>query len=268
MKIPVSVRAIPALTFRAWLTPPPLGAKTGLRDQAATADLPSFLSGDVTGFEVGSGPLVLALHGWGGRPAQMAALARAVAGSGFRVVVPELPGHAGGPLTDIKKASAAVRTVVDEIGMPEVVIGHSFASMVMRLAFADHTPPALVLMAPALDVNDALDVFGRRLGLYPWAQRGLEKRLRAWDPSIWPTMSGLLPGQFPGTEILIVHDPADEDTPFARSAELAATRPGTSIVVLEGAGHSRILSDPVAIERVTAFARSSGMSDNSARRVS
>lgn len=251
MKIPWPVRYIPTYTFKAWLTPPPMSVRVTERDRAATADLTPFLTGSHTGFEVGSGPLVLALHGWGGRPAQMAPVARRLASDGFRVLVPELPGHAGGEATDIKQAAAAIRAVVDQLGMPELVVGHSFASMVMRLAFADEHPDRIVLVAPALNVHDALDVFGDRLDLMPWARRGLRRRLEAWDPLLWPTVSSLLPDQFPGAEVLLVHDPEDKDAPFSRSAELAALRPQTSLRVVTDVGHSKILSDPDVLDGVS-----------------
>ena len=244
MKVAFPVRAIPALTWRAWLTPPPIGAKTLLRDRETVADLESFRICDIACFEVGTGPLVLALHGWGGRPAQMVTLARALAAVGYRVVIPELPGHAGGDSTDVKQAAAAIRVLIEELGMPDVVLAHSFGSIVIRLAFEDDAPATIALFAPALDVQDALARFGEQLRLFPWAREGLRRRLEAWDAAIWPKVSSLQPGQFPGSRILLFHDPKDEDTPFARSAELAALRPDTSLEVLEGVGHARVLSDP------------------------
>jgi pimeloyl-ACP methyl ester carboxylesterase len=253
VKIPWPVRFIPTYTFEAWLTPPPISARALERDDAATVGLMPFLTGSNTGFEVGSGPLALALHGWGGRPAQMEPVASRLADEGFRVVVPRLPGHAGGETTDIKQAAGVVRSVVADLGMPELVVGHSFAAMVMRLAFPDQAPPRMVLFAPALDVHDALDVFGDRLNLMPWARRGVRQRLEAWDLSLWPTVSNLLPDQFPGADMLLVHDPEDPDAPFGRSAELAAIRPGTSLRVVTGVGHSKILSDPDVLGQVAAW---------------
>lgn len=243
MRIPLSVRAVPALTFKAWLSPPPAGQRTLARDGVTTADLETFQIGEVTGFEAGTGPVVLALHGWGGRPAQMAAPADALAAAGFRVVIPELPGHAGDAPTDIKKAAAAIREVVGETGMPVALVAHSFAAMVVRLAFNEQAPASMVLVAPVLDVHDALARFGEQLRLLPWARRGLRNRLENWDPELWPTISGVQPDQFPGTQIAIFHDPDDPDAPFARSAQLAAIRPQTSLSVVDGGGHSQILSD-------------------------
>lgn len=253
MKVPFPVRAVPALTFRAWLTPPPIGSRTLARDREATANLHSFRVGDIAGFELGSGPLVLALHGWGGRPAQMADLAHVLADAGFRVIVPELPGHAGGEVTDIVEAAAALRRLIDEVGEPVAVVGHSFAAMVMRLAFRDDAPASVALLAPALDVNDALEVFGDKLRLFPWARRGLRKRLQAWDRSLWPVLSSLYPEQMPGAEIVVVHDPEDQETAFLLAAELAALRPGTELIPAPDAGHNGILSDEFALDRLVRF---------------
>ncbi len=253
MRVPLPVRALSPVTFETWLTPPPLGARAAALDSDALADMGDMFFGGVPGHETGEGPLVVALHGWGGRGAQMAPVARHLASMGLRVVIPDMPGHAGGPRTDIKESSAVLRDVIEDTGEPVAIIAHSFASMVLRLAFVEAAPSKVVLVAPALDVRDALRVFGDRLQLMPWVRRGLRKRLERWDPALWPTLAGLCPDQLPGAEILIVHDPDDQETPFSRSAELAAIRPATSILPLPGAGHSRILSERVALDAVADF---------------
>lgn len=260
MKVPLPVRAIPSLTFKAWLTPPPSGVSTAAADRRAVADLEPVHFGGIPGFEIGAGPIAVAAHGWGGRAEQMAPIARRLADEGFRVLVPSLPGHAGGPATDIKQVAAGLRFVIDDVGQPQILVAHSFAAMALRLAFRDQTPPRVVLIAPALDVRDALHVFSNRLRLLPWARRGLRRRLQEWDPSLWPTVAQILPGQLPGAEMLIVHDPDDTETPFIRSAELAAIRPDTAILPVEGAGHSRILSDEDALAGVVSFVRAGSLS--------
>lgn len=270
MKLPIRVRmlpvrALPTLSFEAWLTPPPTGRSRQVNDLQALTGLTRNFFGGLPGFEVGSGPVVLALHGWGGRPAQMAPIARRLAKEGFRVVIPTLPGHAGGEKTDIKKVVEALRALIADLGDPDVIVAHSFAAMALRLTFPESTPHRIVLVAPALDVNDALTVFSDRLGLFPWARRGLRSRLESWDPSLWPTLSNVGPDQLPGADILILHDPHDPDTPFVRSAELAAIRPDTSIVAIEAAGHGAILSDGSTLDLLVDFVTAPSVSrDNAA----
>lgn len=264
MRVPLPVRVIPSVTFKAWLTPPPIGRSTAARDRQDVSDLAPVFFGGVAGYEIGSGPVAIAAHGWGGRTAQMSAIARRLADAGYRVIIPQLPGYAGGPSTDIKRAAATLRAVVDDVGEPGLVVAHSFAAMVLRLAFSESAPPRVVLVAPALDVRDALDTFGDRLRLLPSARLGLRRRLETWDPALWPNMASVHPSQLPGAEILVVHDPNDTDTPFARSAELAAIRPNTSIVAIEDAGHSRILFDNEFLACVADFATDRPVSGESA----
>ena len=264
MKAPLAVRAHSGSAFRAWLTPPPLPARVQVRDIERLADFEPCYFGGIPGHEIGEGPLIVAVHGWGGRPAQMAPLARMLADEGYRVLVPRLPGHAGGRPTDIKQAAEALRSLIADVGRPELVVAHSFASMVLRLAFDPEIPHDVVLVAPALDVDDSLQVFGDRLGLFPWVRRGLRRRLEGWDPSLWPTFSSLLPEQMPGARVLIVHDPEDDETSFARSAELAAIRPATTIVSLPGTGHNRILASSQTIDAATGFIERHTIEDHTA----
>jgi pimeloyl-ACP methyl ester carboxylesterase len=81
---------------------------------------------------------------------------------------------------------------------------------------------------------------------------------------LWPTFSSILPEQMPGARMLIVHDPEDVDASFARSAELAAIRPATTIVALPGAGHNGILTNPQTFEAVTGFTDHQSIEDHSA----
>jgi pimeloyl-ACP methyl ester carboxylesterase len=210
-------------------------------------------AGGIPVLRCGEGPVVILAHGWGGRPAQMAVLGRTLADQGFQAVIPTLPGRAGGEQTDIKQAAAALRAVGDDVSDLHAVVGHSFAAMVMRLAFAERAPQRVVLIAPALDVRDALDVFGERFRLFSWTRSGLRSRLRAWDKDLWPVVSDVHTDQMPGASMLILHDPADSESSFARAAQLAALRPDTHLEAIYGVGHHGILSDSGALDRVTVF---------------
>lgn len=258
MKIPFPVRALPKFALQAWFTPPPLGRRAARADLEAVEGLqpvsiPDSSGSDLVGFEVGSGPLVLAIHGWGGRAAQMAPMARRIAEDGFRVVAVDLPGHAGGEVTDIKATAGAIQRMVEVIGPPQAVVGHSFAGATLRLAFPDAAPTRVVMLAPMIRVSDAFDVFARRARLLPWTRRGLWKGLVRWDPVAFPKLDDLSPDQLPGAEVLILHDPEDADTSFLTAARLAAHRPGTIFVPLAGVGHAGILTDPLATDLVVDF---------------
>jgi pimeloyl-ACP methyl ester carboxylesterase len=183
----------------------------------------------------------------------MTTAARHLTEAGLRVVAVDLPGHAGGDTTDIKQVSAAIRDVIAAVGEPVAVIAHSFAAMALRMLFHDRAPATLVLLAPALKVSDVFSVFADRARLLPWTRKSLWRRLERWDPHAFPRLDHLGADDFPGAEVLMIHDPADDETPFARAAELAALRPGTDLLAMDGVGHVGVLSSPEALEAVTEF---------------
>jgi hypothetical protein len=263
MKVPLAVRVLPGATWKAWLTPPPLGTRTRLRDDATTRPHRRIQVADFEALEIGDGPVVVAVHGWGGRPAQMVPLAARLAAAGFRVVIPTLPGHAGGQSTDVKQAALAIRAVVGELDPPAAVVGHSFAGITLRLAFLESAPPLVVLLAPLVHVRDAVSVFATRLRVMPWARRGLLRRLVRWDRSLWPIVDGPGTDQYPGAELLVLHDPDDPETPFAASAAMAIRRPRTEIAPISGVGHAGILSEDSVVEAVAAFVNARARPDTS-----
>ncbi len=69
----------------------------------------------------------------------------------------------------------------------------------------------------------------------------------------WPEITAGANADLPGTEILILHDPADPEVPIAASSDLARRRPATQLVETPGAGHRRLLRQPEVIEVVTRF---------------
>ncbi len=251
MRVPLAVRALPAVALKAWFLPPPLSENRAAAEAKALAGVERLTipweAGVLDGFSVGDGPLVIAVHGWGGRAAQLLPFAQALAERGARVVAMNLPGHRGGTPTDIKAVAGALTRIAEEVGPPRALLAHSLGAMATRLAFRESPPSRVVLIAPLLVVSDALDTFSSRAQLLPWADRGLRKGLRSWDPSLYPWLDDPAIDQLPGAEVLILHDPDDQDTPFTRSAELAARRDRTEIVPLHDLGHTGGLTDPVAL---------------------
>lgn len=257
-QVPLSLRALPSVAYRAWFTPPPLGRRAAGRDASVMLGVePLRISrpdgGDVIGFQTGFGPLVLAIHGWGGRAAQMVPLAKRLASEGYRVVGVDLPGRGGSDRTDIKQVASAIRQLIEAAGEPEVIVAHSFGALALRLALGDRIPPVVVLLAPAVRVADIFGVFADRARLLPWTRASLWRRLSAWDDGMISDFDARYSDQFPGAEVLILHDPADDETPFLGSAELAERRPGTKLVKAEGAGHFGVLDNPDVLDTVAAL---------------
>ncbi len=259
MRVPLPVRVVPALAARAWFTPSPLSERRRqLWDQSleGTESITIELDGKpLVGFRYGDGPLVFLVHGWGGRASQMGQLARAVADQGFTVVAIDLPGHgeAKWDTSDVFQMSSALNQLGAQVGAPQAVIAHSLGAMAVAYAFQGAMPERVVLLAPMLDINEALDTFATRARLMPWTAASLEKRLRRFIGDSWEVLAAGTDTDFGDADVLVVHDPHDPDTRFASSAVLAAVRDRTDLLVANSRGHNGVLADGEVAGAVARF---------------
>ena len=209
---------------------------------------------DVSGFTLGSGDVVLLLHGWGGAGSDMSSLACAVAEAGYQAVVPNLPGH--GPdrksKTDLFTMAAAVDALGALFGRPRAVVAHSFGAPATFAAFPHGGPERVVLIAPAIRGERFYNYFIRQLGLGKRAQRNFMSRFERFaGPHLMGVMTG--DGDVPGADMLVIHDPADDRTAFEDSLDYVDRRAASRLISVTGTGHKRILSDQRTIVETVAF---------------
>lgn len=259
MKVPFPVRVIPAMAARAWFTPPPLSERRRQVWEQALDGTESitvdFDGKSLSGFRHGEGPLVFLVHGWGGRAAQMGQLARAVVDQGFTVVAIDFPGHGTQKWdkSDVFQMSSALEHLATRFGEPQGVVAHSLGAMATVYAFQGAMPERVVLLAPMLDINEALDTFALRARLMPWTAASLKKRLRRFCGDSWAIFAAGPDTDFGDSEVLVVHDPDDPDTRFESSAVLAAVRKRTRLVVANSRGHNGVLDDEEVAREIGRF---------------
>ncbi|HSJ84236.1 MAG TPA: alpha/beta fold hydrolase [Acidimicrobiia bacterium] len=257
MRVPLAVRAIPTVAERAWFTPPrhPREQTQG-SDPVPGRPIELTVSGKaLRGFEMGEGPLVVLAHGWGGTAASLSRVGWAIAKARFKAVTLDAPGHGSDRQTtsDLFQMAATLGAVVEEYGDPRAVVAHSLGAMASLVAFEDAPPPRAVFLAPGLDVNQLLDTFAVRAQLLPWTSRSLRRRIRRFVGEKWATISAGSDLDWGDTRLLVIHDPADQQTDFHESAALAAKRPDTHLIVAPGLGHRGVLEDPETVDRIIRF---------------
>jgi pimeloyl-ACP methyl ester carboxylesterase len=209
---------------------------------------------EVAGYSIGSGEPVFLLHGWGGASTDMAPLASAVATAGYRAVALDLPGHGSdrGSYTDVFRMAATVDAAVHAFGLPCSVVAHSFGAVVAFAAFQHGGPQRVVLVAPAVRGQRFLEGFKDHLELGDKAFAIFEERFVGFaGPYLMDVMVGL--GDVHGSDMLVLHDPADDRTSFADSVAYAAARRATKLVEVPGSGHKGILRDSVTRAETVAF---------------
>lgn len=201
----------PVGTMKAW--------EWGLRDDAET---------------------VLLVHGWGGSAVSMERLAAPLAEGGRQVVAIDLPAHglSEGDSTNLVELTRAVESALWRL-RPSAVIAHSFGASATALALA-RSPHVerVVLLAPGEDVSSFAHTFAERAGLSQGIAVGLLSRLEQ-RLGIHPDTLRLRHHAPPaGTNVLVVHDPADTEVPLSHAQTLReAWDPGVRFFEAPGAGH-------------------------------
>lgn len=204
----------------------------------------------------GRGPLALLVHGWNGRGRQLAPMARALAGRGYRAVVFDHPAHGGssGRTVTIPEMADAVRMVTDQLGGAHALVAHSLGAVAATLAMSRGLRvDRAVFLAPPLHPEEWIVRFGRALGLPASASQDLVGAIeaRAGVPVAAIQPLALAPALH--TDLLIVHDRGDREVPVEDGEALARVWPGARLVLTAGLGHRRLLSSSTAVDLVSDF---------------
>jgi pimeloyl-ACP methyl ester carboxylesterase len=203
----------------------------------------------------GEGPTVLLVHGWNGHAGQMARFVAPLVAAGHHVVAFDMPAHglSTGTRTNLIAMTDAVLAVAHRLGPIHGVIAHSLGATATTLAIARHLGGVRsALIAPAAEPRFFLRAFTAGLGLPPARTDGVialaHQELGDLDALDLRRRASSL-----AAPVLILHDPADREVPFAHGADIAAAWPGARLTPLTGLGHNRPLADPATIARAVDF---------------
>ena len=259
----LSTRLSGRLAARLWFTPwrIPLNPRAAAK-QAAWVESARRFELDIgeiriRGFEGGSGPTVLLVHGWGDSARSIGAFLSPLANAGFRAVAVDLPGHGetSGGQTDALQIAAAVRAVADRTGPVHGVVAHSMGAHGTMLALRDGlSVEKVVLLAPAVLLDSAVGPFAEMLSLPPRAVAGLRGEIeRRYGADVWANFAADGFVRNVHLPALILHDPDDGQVPFADARRLESVWRSARLEAVAGVGHTGILRNRQIVERVLAF---------------
>jgi pimeloyl-ACP methyl ester carboxylesterase len=243
---PIAPRTAGRVARRLLMTPmppPPGPTEVAMRRRAEPVTFRFGLRGLRWGH---AGPVVLALHGWSGRPTQFAGLVEPLLAHGRQLIAIEAPGHAPGEhrQSHVYEFVEALLDAGTEIRDLDAVVGHSMGGAAALYVAAVHTPVRRVatIGAPAA-LDRVLDRFALNLGLTDTARaafrRSVERRVGIPASELDARRFGAML-RFEG---LVVHDRRDPDVPFAEAEALVAAWPSARLHATDGLGHTRILRD-------------------------
>jgi len=204
----------------------------------------------------GKGPVVLLVHGWGGRGSQVATLAQPLVDSGYRVVTFDALAHGDSPgkQTNILEFKQIIQHIEAMEGGFYAIIGHSFGGVAAALAVSEGVKAEkLATIGTPASMEFVFDQFasiinasGSSIEKLTYYIEHLAQR-RIDEFSLTNIVTKL---NQPG---LIIHDKNDREVSHTEALALAKQWTGSELVVTEGLGHRRILRDEAVISKIIGY---------------
>lgn len=210
----------------------------------------------IAGRAWGSGPAVLLVHGWGGHAGQMTPLVAPLVAAGRRAIAIDLPAHGDseGRVSSLVHFAAALERAAALWHPLSGLVAHSFGAAATTYALSRGlAADRAVFFAPPARFDTFWDRFRAGTGISDEVWKRLVRGAEDW---LEISFDGLAPIQLAPrmtVPLLVLHDAADREMPFAEGAELATRWPGAQLHRCEGLGHLRILRDAPAIAQAVTF---------------
>lgn len=249
------------LALRAFLTPAKPARPEREREILASATSIPMSAGGLPlaawSWGPSTAPVVLLVHGWAGRGAQLGALVPALLAHGRRVVTWDAPAHGDSPgkTTTLVSMAEVLREVAARVGPVEAVIAHSFGCAATTIALARGLAvERVVYVAPLYTIGQTVDRFARTFGLSEAARRDFDAALAHANLAARDDVEGaqLAPGMT--APLYVVHDRDDREVPYAEGVATARAWPDARMLTTGGLGHRRVLTDPEVVAAIADFA--------------
>jgi pimeloyl-ACP methyl ester carboxylesterase len=207
-------------------------------------------------WSIGSGPLVVLVHGWGGIGAQMAPLAVQLATAGFRCVLFDALGHGQSADTKIgfntfSDDSAALSSQLAE--PVHAFIGHSAGALGMMAARYLHGLSArhYVCLAMPQFPYVPLETLKAKFGFTDDQLQALKPLLSDQFKRSWAELeAGCVFSDNPEGQLTLIYDVDDPRVRHRDADAIAELWPASHVVKTGGLGHNRILRSPEVISLI------------------
>lgn len=201
-----------------------------------------------------SGPKILALHGWNGRASMLRKLCDALAGEGYHVIVPDLPGHgkSEGNRYSFYDLGQAVADIYKTDNF-EAVIGHSAGGLIAAIGLGRglNAKRFIPIGAPASLSNllkSYVDITQMPEKSLVHIERYYTKRYGLAPATVGPDLVSSLK-----VSTLVVHDKSDWQVGEENARQLVEAAQDGELLLTEGYTHLSVLNAPSVHDRIAAF---------------
>lgn len=206
--------------------------------------------GAVQAYQLGQGPTVLLVHGWGGGASTFFPLMRGLSQCGFKALAFDHLGHGH---SESNQASllhfiSSTNAVLNHVRRRSTdglaaVVSHSMGCIAAAncdAKFIRDIP--LMLISPIYDFKAYITRQVNLLGLHPRVCKQYLDRLeqnRELDLDKIDIRKKLIPY---ASDIVIVHDKTDEESHYLDSVKLASAHPLMKLLLTKGQGHDLVIN--------------------------
>ena len=205
---------------------------------------------------LGKGPRVLLMHGWCSRGSHLMGFVEPLIAAGFSVTLFDAPGHGDseGVVSSMIHAGRAALALAEETGHFHSLISHSGGSTAALWALANglSVKKSVHICGPSSMKNIVIGI-AHACGL----ERKKQETFQNWIEAF--TRTDLHSADFPALTAglrhkgLIVHDAGDRVVDLSHSQALHGAWLSSELLITEGLGHRRILSDLQTITTIVGF---------------
>jgi pimeloyl-ACP methyl ester carboxylesterase len=204
----------------------------------------------------GRGPLVLLVHGWEGRGAQLGSFVGPLVEAGYRAVAFDGPGHGAseGNRSSLVELADAVKTLGESLGEISAVIAHSMGAAATTMAIRwGLKVERLIYVAPPAELAAYARRFAHLLGISTEIREQMESDIEERLKFKWSALNGPAIAPTMETSLLVFHDIEDRDVPWRDGKALVQAWPGARLITTSGLGHRHILHNKGVVSQAVTF---------------
>ena len=206
----------------------------------------------------GAGPLVILVHGWGGRAAQLAPIAQHIASLGYRAVAVEITGHGSSPQHNTRweyffRDIASVSAAFDE--QVYAYVGHSAGALTMmaaRVLKGIHAQRYICICAPSYPFP-AIQFLQQKLNPKPAVVEAYKQYIAADFGVTWAELQGGSSYQDDGAELLLCYGMEDRIVSPDEGDKMQKLYPNSELHKISAYGHMQIFSSPELAHTIGIF---------------
>jgi len=201
-----------------------------------------------------AGPKILAVHGWNGRASMLRKMVYALAIEGYRVIVPDLPGHgqSDGNRFSFYDLGQALADLFEDTSF-EAVIGHSAGGLITGIAIGRGLKSAcyIPIAAPSsLDnlLKSYVEIAQMPERSLPFISRYYTRRYGIPPNDVGPTLIASL-----DVRTLVIHETNDWQVGVENAEQLAEAARDGELFLTTGFTHLSVLNAPEVHTQITGF---------------